>query len=86
MKMFERSPATPWLLWTSNRPLGYRSRACGPGFAPCSLTETYARENKPTPALIKEFPRPLRRFIGNLANILGLFVELDLITQDKIPV
>jgi circadian clock protein KaiB len=37
-----------------------------------------------TPTLIKEFPRPVRRFIGNLANITGLFVELDLITKGKI--
>ena len=37
-----------------------------------------------TPTLIKEFPRPVRRFIGNLANIAGLFVELDLITKGKI--
>jgi hypothetical protein len=31
-----------------------------------------------------EFPPPLRRFIGSLANITGLFVELDLITKGKI--
>lgn len=31
-----------------------------------------------TPTLIKEFPRPARRFIGNLANITGLFGDLDL--------
>ena len=37
-----------------------------------------------TPTLIIEFPPPLRRFIGNLANITGLFVELDLITKGKI--
>jgi circadian clock protein KaiB len=37
-----------------------------------------------TPTLIVEFPPPLRRFIGNLANITGLFVELDLITKGKI--
>lgn len=29
-----------------------------------------------TPTLIKEFPRPVRRFIGNLVNIAGLFAEL----------
>ena len=34
-----------------------------------------------TPTLIKEFPRPVRRFIGSMANIAGLFVELDLITK-----
>ena len=37
-----------------------------------------------TPTLIKKLPPPLRRFIGNLANITGLFVELDLITKGKI--
>lgn len=37
-----------------------------------------------TPTLIIEFPPPLRRFIGNLTNITGLFVELDLITKGKI--
>ncbi len=45
-----------------------------------------ARENQivATPTLIKEFPRPVRRFIGNLANTTGLFVGLDLITKGKI--
>ena len=45
-----------------------------------------ARENQivATPTLIKEFPRPVRRFIGNLANITGLLVELDLIKKGKI--
>ena len=37
-----------------------------------------------TPTLIIEFPPPLRRFIGNLANITGLFIELDLIKKGKI--
>jgi len=37
-----------------------------------------------TPTLIVELPKPLRRFIGNLANITGLFVELDLIAKAKI--
>lgn len=37
-----------------------------------------------TPTLIVEFPPPLRRFIGNLANITGLFVELDLIAKTRI--
>ena len=36
-----------------------------------------------TPTLIIELPKPLRRFIGNLANISGLFVELDLIKKGK---
>ena len=39
-----------------------------------------------TPTLIKVFPRPVRRFIGNMANLTGLFVELDLIAKDKIAV
>ena len=45
-----------------------------------------ARDNQivATPTLIKEFPRPVRRFIGNLLNITGQFIELDLITQGKI--
>jgi circadian clock protein KaiB len=38
-----------------------------------------ARKNQivATPTLIKELPQPVRRFIGNLANIVGLFAELD---------
>jgi circadian clock protein KaiB len=45
-----------------------------------------ARENQivATPTLIKEFPRPVRRFIGNLLNTAGLFAELDLITRVKV--
>jgi circadian clock protein KaiB len=39
-----------------------------------------------TPTLIKEFPRPVRRFIGNLLNTAGLFVELDLVTKGKITI
>jgi circadian clock protein KaiB len=34
-----------------------------------------------TPTLIREFPRPIRRFFGNLADITGLFVGLDLDTK-----
>jgi circadian clock protein KaiB len=34
-----------------------------------------------TPTLVREFPRPVRRFIGNLANTTGLFVGLDLVTK-----
>ena len=47
-----------------------------------------ARKNQivATPTLIMEFPRPVRRFIGSLANITGLFVELDLITKGRITV
>ena len=37
-----------------------------------------------TPTLIVEFPPPLRRFIGNLANFTGLFVELKLKLKGKI--
>jgi circadian clock protein KaiB len=36
-----------------------------------------------TPTLIKEFPRPLRRFIGNLLYTDGLFSELELSTKGK---
>jgi circadian clock protein KaiB len=45
-----------------------------------------ARDNQivATPTLIKELPRPVRRFIGNLANTTGLFAELDLIEKGKI--
>ena len=37
-----------------------------------------------TPTLIKEFPLPVRRFIGNLLNTDGMFVELGLETKGKI--
>jgi len=45
-----------------------------------------ARDNQivATPTLIKEFPRPVRRFIGNLLHTAGLFVDLDVITKGKI--
>ena len=45
-----------------------------------------ARENQivATPTLIIEFPTPVRRFIGNLANINGLFVGVDLSANCKI--
>jgi circadian clock protein KaiB len=36
-----------------------------------------------TPTLIKEAPRPVRRFIGDLANLTGLFVELNLVPKGK---
>jgi circadian clock protein KaiB len=36
-----------------------------------------------TPTLIKELPRPVRRFIGNLANTTGLFIEFSSITKGK---
>ena len=39
-----------------------------------------ARDNQivATPTLVKEFPRPVRRFIGNLLNTSVLFGELEL--------
>jgi len=37
-----------------------------------------------TPTLVREFPQPVRRFIGNLANTAGLFVGLDLDTKGRI--
>jgi circadian clock protein KaiB len=37
-----------------------------------------------TPTLVVLFPRPVRRFIGNLSNTPGLFVELDVSTMGKI--
>ena len=45
-----------------------------------------ARENQivATPTLIVEFPKPVRRFIGNLSNTTGLFVELDVSPKGKI--
>lgn len=36
-----------------------------------------------TPTLVREFPQPVRRLIGNLANTTGLFVGLDLDTKGK---
>jgi circadian clock protein KaiB len=36
-----------------------------------------------TPTLVREFPRPVRRLIGNLSNTVGLFVGLNLDTKDK---
>jgi circadian clock protein KaiB len=39
-----------------------------------------------TPTLIKELPRPVRRFIGNLLNMDGLLVDLDLGAKRKIEV
>jgi len=35
-----------------------------------------------TPTLVKEFPPPVRRFIGSLANTTVLFGEAELITAD----
>lgn len=39
-----------------------------------------------TPTLIIQLPLPMRRFIGNLANVTGLFAELDLGAKVKIAV
>lgn len=36
-----------------------------------------------TPTLVREFPQPVRRLIGNLADTSGLFVGLDLETKGK---
>jgi circadian clock protein KaiB len=36
-----------------------------------------------TPTLVREFPRPVRRLIGNLSNTTGLFVGLDWDTKGK---
>ena len=36
-----------------------------------------------TPTLVMEFPPPMRRLIGNLANTAGLFVGLDVGTKTK---
>jgi circadian clock protein KaiB len=44
-----------------------------------------ARDNQivATPTLVKEFPLPVRRFIGNLSNITRLFDEWDVSTVDE---
>ena len=36
-----------------------------------------------TPTLVREFPQPVRRLIGNLSNTAGLFAGLDLDTKGK---
>ena len=36
-----------------------------------------------TPTLIKEFPKPVRRFLGNLTDLTGLIVGMDLDTKGK---
>jgi len=36
-----------------------------------------------TPTLVRNFPKPVRRLIGNLANTAGLFVGLNLDTKGK---
>ena len=37
-----------------------------------------------TPTLVREFPKPVRRLIGNLLNTTGLFVGLNLETKGSI--
>jgi circadian clock protein KaiB len=36
-----------------------------------------------TPTLVREFPQPVRRFIGNLSKTAGLFVGPDMDTKAK---
>ncbi len=36
-----------------------------------------------TPTLVREFPRPMRRLIGNLANTPGLLAALELDTRSR---
>jgi len=45
-----------------------------------------ARENQivVTPTLIKDFPRPMQRFVGNLANLAGHLVEVDFMPTGKV--
>ncbi len=45
----------------------------------------FAREGRilATPTLVREFPHPVRRLIGNLSNTAGLFAGLDLDMRDK---
>ena len=38
-----------------------------------------------TPTLVREFPLPVRRLIGDLTNLTRLFVGLDLDTKGKTP-
>ena len=37
-----------------------------------------------TPTLVREFPRPVRRLIGNLSDAAALFVGLDLSPKTKV--
>lgn len=39
-----------------------------------------------TPTLIKDFPRPVRRYIGNLASIAGQFAELNSLAKEKLAI
>ena len=36
-----------------------------------------------TPTLVREFPKPVRRLIGNLSDTAGLFIGLELNTVRK---
>lgn len=36
-----------------------------------------------TPTLVRDFPRPMRRLIGNLSNTTALFAGLDLETKGR---
>jgi circadian clock protein KaiB len=36
-----------------------------------------------TPTLVRDFPPPVRRLIGNLSNTTGLFIGLDLAMKNK---
>jgi circadian clock protein KaiB len=38
-----------------------------------------------TPTLVKDFPRPVRRFIGTLENTTHMFIGLDLQTRGETP-
>lgn len=38
-----------------------------------------------TPTLVRDFPRPVRRLIGNLSNSAGLFVGLNLAKDKTAP-
>ncbi len=44
-----------------------------------------ARDNQivATPTLVRDFPKPVRRLIGSLANTNGLFVGLNFAVKDK---
>jgi circadian clock protein KaiB len=45
-----------------------------------------ARDNQivATPTLVKEFPRPIRRFIGNLTDLTGMLIEPDALAKGEI--
>ena len=43
-----------------------------------------AKQIVATPTLVIEFPKPVRRFIGNLLDTAGFVVEFDLANKGKI--